>query len=268
VDVIKRYERWLSFWVSQRNSGQGDAINKGFARATGEVVAWLNSDDAYFPETLNAVGEAMAIQFPRAAAVYAKTAVYDAGDHFTGKYEGEPMAFEDMVVELTKVFPTPSAFLRLSAVKRAGPLDNNLYFTLDWDYWLRLGLIGPIEFCDGVWTKFRLYQTSKTGCGDVRAQEEVIALNERFWKRGDLPESLLKHRTLALMRLHLRYARRFWCDGHTSRFRREVWLALRADLRAVLDPKWRKFLPYAVVGHSGARRLVPIKRLLKRWMIS
>ena len=248
IDVLRRYERWLSFWVSEKDAGQGDAINKGFARATGEIVAWLNADDAYFPGTFPAVGAAMVIGFPQAVAVYGKTAVFDEGDCFTGKFEGEPMAYTDMAVELTKVYPTPSAFFRLSSVRTIGPLDNSLYFTLDWDYWLRIGMTGPIEFYDQVWAKFRLYGTSKTGCGDVRAQEEVIALNERFWKRHDLPESLMKHRSRALMRLHLKYARRFWCDGHTSLFRRELWRALRADLRAPFHPQWRRFFPYALAG--------------------
>ncbi len=57
VEVIKKYEPWLSYWVSEKDDGQSDAINKGFRRATGEIQAWLNSDDVYFPGAIPAAVE-------------------------------------------------------------------------------------------------------------------------------------------------------------------------------------------------------------------
>src|SRR5258707_6129118 len=60
VEIIKRYERHLTYWVSEPDTGQSNAINKGFARTTGTILAWLNSDDRYLPETLGAVAAAAA----------------------------------------------------------------------------------------------------------------------------------------------------------------------------------------------------------------
>jgi glycosyltransferase involved in cell wall biosynthesis len=57
ADIIKKYEKHLAYWVSEKDNGQADAINKGFARATGEIFGWINSDDLYLPDTLHRVGE-------------------------------------------------------------------------------------------------------------------------------------------------------------------------------------------------------------------
>ncbi|MHB8778086.1 MAG: glycosyltransferase family 2 protein, partial [Anaerolineales bacterium] len=85
VDVIKKYEGRLAWWVSEQDKGQTDAINKGFNRAKGEILAWINSDDTYNP---GAVGEAVKylIENPETALVYADCHFIDADGRVIGKF--------------------------------------------------------------------------------------------------------------------------------------------------------------------------------------
>lgn len=77
VEIIRKYERWITFWVSEPDSGQTNAINKGFKRSTGEIVAWLNSDDVYTAGSLCTAAKAFAEQ-PHVAVIYGKIDAIDA----------------------------------------------------------------------------------------------------------------------------------------------------------------------------------------------
>lgn len=270
VGILQKYSPWLSYWKSAKDKGQGEAINKGFNHAQGDLFAWLNADDSYFPLTFTSVAQAAEICYPTAAAIYGKTAVFDACDNFIEKLEGERIEFREMVVECAKVYPTPSAFFRAWAVKLVGPLNNELYYTLDWDYWLRIGLLGRIEFVDCVWAKFRLYPESKTGSKSTRGHLEVIQLYSQFWRRKDLPRNLLMERNVGLKNLHLKYARRFWGDGLTNLFRREFTAALSSHLGALFDHRWWRLLPHALLGPHLASTLAkiihPLRARHRRWL--
>src|SRR5437870_3630005 len=121
VEIIRKYEPWLAYWVSERDQGQTHAINKGLARATGEVFAYLNSDDLFVPGALTAIGEAYA-RYPHADAIYGKC-VYIAEDG--SELETRQARFEGLDdylpiwrrISRRENLTQPEVFCRLSALQ-------------------------------------------------------------------------------------------------------------------------------------------------------
>ena len=266
VDIIRKYEKWLAYWVSERDQGQSDAINKGFARATGEVLAWLNSDDVYLPGAVQEAASALGAH-PTAALVYGQCDQCDATGTVLLRL-GKPFDLDYVLLEMQNVIPQPSAFIRRRAAHQAGPLNTELYYVMDWDYWLRLAVLGDIQFVDSVWSKYRYYPASKSGNQSSRYYDELFAIYRSFLRRKTLPDHIARLRTAALLRLHLRAASRYYTIGQLAQARRHVLLAMQADWRTVLKPEWGRLLVCASVGLAWAKRLARIKQFLTRRLLA
>ena len=138
LDIIKRYEPWLTYWVSEPDRGQSHAINKGFRIASGEVAAWLNSDDQYLPGTLITIAE-HAHRYPEAGA-------WAGGgrriDPRSGKviWERLPPGLEfSQILGWNKYYlPQPSCFLNRRVLKDDIYLDESYHLQMDFDLWLRI----------------------------------------------------------------------------------------------------------------------------------
>jgi len=138
VDIIKRYEKGLSWWVSEPDRGQSHAINKGFARATGDIVAWLNSDDHYLPGTLHTVAEYYR-NFPAAGAWAGGTRQIDVRSGKTlWNRMPPPLKFESLASGEYFYPPQPSVFLNRSVLGKELYLDERYQIQMDFDLWLRI----------------------------------------------------------------------------------------------------------------------------------
>ena len=173
VEIIQRYAPWISAWVSERDRGQSHAINKGFAQATGEVVAWLNSDDRYLPGTLHAVARQVASHGAAAAWIGACRSVDPRG---RVRYLIHPHGLElptlaDWVVSAW--FAQPASFYRRAAAKRAGPLDESLQSAFDVDFFLRLAKEGPFVGTDDLWVEETIHPAAKTFAFPGRSYAEL-----------------------------------------------------------------------------------------------
>ena len=154
-------------FLSEGDRGQSDAINKGLARATGDVAAWLNTDDLYTPGALAAVAEAIAADpsaqwlAGRCEIIDAAGAVIRAGvtrykERSLRRYSYRALLRENFISQ-------PAVFWRREFGNRVGLVDESLHYTMDYDLWLRMGREGPPLFLDRVLAQFRLHETSKTG---------------------------------------------------------------------------------------------------------
>lgn len=143
VNVIKKYERHLTYWVSERDRGQCHAINKGMRRATGEFRTWLNSDDWYLPDTLRTMTEMFAAD-PAVGVVVGAGQIVDPKGRLL--YHKEPTA-EITTESLFRWlqggdFMQPSSAFRASAWDAVGGLDEGIHIALDVDLWLRMAKAG------------------------------------------------------------------------------------------------------------------------------
>jgi glycosyltransferase involved in cell wall biosynthesis len=140
VEIIKKYEPFLSYWESEKDQGQSDAISKGFKKATGEVLAWLNSDDVYWPEALLTVGRYFA-EHPEVDVVYGNSFTIDKNDNILR--ETRSVKFSKMGLKtLAFSMHQASIFWRRSIYDKVEGLRIDLQFIMDTDLWFQFLLAG------------------------------------------------------------------------------------------------------------------------------
>lgn len=163
IDIIKKYEKHITYWVSEPDRGQSHAINKGLEKCTGDVFNWLNSDDYYEPEALFKVGEAF---------TNSDTYVL-AGRERRINEQGQEVGISRGTTIMSDLSETigkchidqPSTFFRLSTLKPLLPLDDTFHYLMDGEMWLRYLLYwgqDQVEKTDTVLVNFRLHESSKT----------------------------------------------------------------------------------------------------------
>ena len=178
VDVIKDYEDQLTYWESNPDRGQTDAINKGFAKAKGQYLAWLNSDDVYLP---GAIESAVAYleTHPDVGMVYGDCSFIDAQDRKIGMFPAAQTDYDRLRRGYVHI-PQQASFFRGDLWRRVGPLDPSFYFAMDYDLWVRLAKIAPLVYVPGeVWASFRLHGDAKTIAADDRCWPEMLRVHYR-----------------------------------------------------------------------------------------
>ncbi|MEN6555761.1 MAG: glycosyltransferase family 2 protein [Anaerolineaceae bacterium] len=159
VDIIRQYAPKLAGWLSEKDSGQAEAVNKGFARATGEYVAWLNSDDLYYPGALAEAVRALEAN-PAAPFVFSDVESIDG----TGKAFNRMRYGEWGLADLMRfrIIGQPGVFMRRSALLEAGFLDTSYHYILDHHLWLRLAALRQPCYVPGaLWAAARTHPDAK-----------------------------------------------------------------------------------------------------------
>ncbi|HTX34754.1 MAG TPA: glycosyltransferase family 2 protein [Bryobacteraceae bacterium] len=169
VEILKRYSPRIE-WVSEQDRGQADAVNKGLARATGEVIGWLNSDDIFYPGAIAAAADFLERR-PDVDVVYGNGNHIDEYDRVIEPYPTEDWDFERLKERC--FLCQPAVFFRRSVVERFGPLDVQWHYALDYEYWLRLGKNGArFARIGAVLAGSRLHAETKTLGSRVKVHAE------------------------------------------------------------------------------------------------
>lgn len=199
VTILRRYERWLD-WVSEPDAGQADAINKGMRRATGDILAYLNSDDLYLPGALTAVAAAFQAN-PAVGLVYGDCQAIRADGTPRGLIRGRPFQVQRMI-ERGEFVPQQAAFWRRTTMQQAGLFDPTLHYCMDHDFFIRLGKVAPGLYLPQTLAAFRFHDTSKSVTNEEKHWRESMQVSLRhglhrgnpwYWLR------LARHRGLRLL---------------------------------------------------------------------
>ena len=178
VDVIKKYAGRLAWWVSEQDKGQTDAINKGFNRASGEILAWLNSDDTYNPGAVSAAVKYLT-ENPDVAMVYADCNYINEQGGVIGKFNSAQTDHRRLREGYVHI-PQQTMFFRANYWKELGPLDPSFYFAMDYDLWTRIASRAPIKYLAGqTWANFRIHTSGKTTSADDRCWPEMLRVHYR-----------------------------------------------------------------------------------------
>jgi glycosyltransferase involved in cell wall biosynthesis len=177
LEIIKKYTHRLAGWVSEKDQGQTDAINKGFARAHGEILAWLNSDDTYEPGAVSKAVEYFH-DHPEVGLVYGESNFINEQGQIIGRFPAAQTNYQRLKRGYVHI-PQQSAFFRANLWHQVGPLDSSFYFAMDYDLWVRLARIAPIQHIPQVWANFRLHSTGKSVVADERCWPEMLKVHFR-----------------------------------------------------------------------------------------
>jgi glycosyltransferase involved in cell wall biosynthesis len=160
VEIIRRYEPWLTYWVSEPDGGQTEALAKGFSQATGEVVAWLNSDDFYEP---NALAEAIRyfVQSPEMGLVYGDCTAVSVEGEILRQFKPGYLSLTDLVLH-NGFIPQQSAFFKRESLEQVGGLDASLHYVMDYHLWVRLVNNVSTRYVHSIWANYRMHIDSKS----------------------------------------------------------------------------------------------------------
>ena len=180
VSILQEYSDRIR-WVSEPDRGQAHAINKGWRQASGGIVAYLNSDDAYLPGAVSQAVSALQIH-PEAVAVYGEGFHVDAAGAVLDRYPTEPFD-ADRLREICFICQ-PTVFLRRDAIERVGYLDESLRYCMDYDLWIRLAKAGrTFSYTPHYLASTRLHADTKTLGQRGQAHSEILQVMYRHFGR-------------------------------------------------------------------------------------
>lgn len=227
VEIIKKYESHLSYWVSEPDRGQSDALNKGLAKCTGDIFNWINSDDYLHENSLFAVA-AHFINHQSVEMVCGWCRLFDE-ETLEERYQHRTEIFatlEETLVE--QRINQPASFYRLQSILNLGGINEHLHYVMDLDLWFRyLAANGQkhILLVDELLAHFRMHDTSKT----VKLQDKFRQEENELW-----------FQLLTEMRMHPAVTSFF--DGGTSNTAFNGWNCSAVDKQRLTNSLCKKYL--------------------------
>lgn len=171
VQIIKKYASKITHWQSKKDKGQADAINNGFAMATGDILCWLNSDDYYTEGTLDFIAHNLHSD--------SDEILFGEVNHFkesNGSYKMSNVKnkLDNYRLELYDYIIQPGSFWTRKVWEKIGQLDLNLHFVFDWDWFLKAKKANTkFSYSDRTMAVYRIHEAHKTGTGGDKRQKEI-----------------------------------------------------------------------------------------------
>jgi len=209
VDIIEKYKSKLAYWVSEKDTGQADAINKGFAHATGEIIAWLNSDDCFLEGIVSAAVKIFE-ENPDVVLAYGNMLAVDEHGKTFNTLNYKQLTLEDLLC--FQIIGQPAVFMRRSALQKTGGLDPTFHFLLDHHLWIRLAQQGKILHVPQTWAAARYHAEAKNRAKAAEFGREAFRILESVEQDGNLAPILAKVNRRARASTH-RVDSRYLLDG-------------------------------------------------------
>lgn len=229
--IIERYAPWIAHWVSERDSGQSNAINSGFVHASGAWLGWLNSDDCYAPHALwHLVDAGLSAN---------GTLVAGASIRFTNgrsqpatRVQPTLAAFAPDTLKRFQAFDQPATLWHRALFDAAGPLDEALRYAFDWQFFIRAAGMARPAITPATVACYRVHEAHKTGAGGEARWSEVLDVYRRHLAGDDQRALARVLPWLGTIRWLKRMSQRFGRYGVTY----YPWRALLSVVRrAVID---------------------------------
>ena len=194
VDTIKKYERWISYWVSEPDRSQSNAINKGLNVAHGDVITWINSDDTLLPNALAAVGRASKT-YPQAACWIGSCEKIDQQKRLLSRIIPRDLNAGQLADWGTNFFYQPSCFINASFLTqlRKPIIDEALDICFDLDLWHRLIKLGRFVTVNAPLSRALIHKSAKTKQFQARMAAEHYVLLFRYGFENRAMDQLTKH---------------------------------------------------------------------------
>lgn len=253
VDLIKKYESWLTYWHSGKDRGQSHAINMGLEHCTGPWFNWVNSDDLLTPGSLHNAVDAL-LQHPDAGYVHGARIFIDDNDHVLKKDTFEQQnpiirfPTPSQAVSVLQSGAQPGALMDTQRVRSLGGIRENLHYVMDVDILLRIAVLAAPVRTREYLSYVRIYPEIKSNQWNIDRARERLAIADHLFKCHEMPSGLQKCRHSAFAHAHrfawdgalraknpLHFIRHFICDLYYDRFYRG-WRDRLQRLRSFLNP--------------------------------
>ncbi len=179
-EIIKKYENKISYWVSEKDNGQSDAINKGFKKCTGDIVAWINSDDLYVEGAISCA-VAYFSEHTGIDMVHGKIDLIDVHGEYITYVASKDFTLQELIIS-NQVWQ-PSVFFKRKIFDEIGYLDESYHYIMDYDFWIRIATRYNIGYINSTLARFRLHGQSKTvSNSDLFLIENLIMLDRLLHK--------------------------------------------------------------------------------------
>lgn len=250
VEIIEKYADQLAWWVSERDTGQAEAINKGLSRSNGEIVAWLNSDDMYLPGSV-VQAAAFLEENPQTGLVFGDAVTIDTQGKQLNK-----LVFEDLgLVELMgfRILCQPAVFMRRPVLEQVGFLDSTYHYMLDHQLWLRMARVAPIQHVASSWAAARHHPEAKNVAEATGFGQEAFRILEWMQSQPDLAPLVEANRRRVEAGVYRLNARYLLDSGLPGPALQSYWRALIRSPGFALQ-HWHRML-YAGLSLAGGKSL-------------
>ncbi len=209
LDIIRKHEKHINWWISEKDQGQADAINKGFRRAKGEFIAWLNSDDMYACGAITKAVRAL-IRDENLGMVFSNVFSIDADNEVFNTMRYGDYQLADLMA--FNIIGQPGVFMRRSVLEKAGLMDLDFHYLLDHQLWLRMAEIAPIQYIDDYFAAARFHEKAKNVALAAEFGREAFAIVEWMRTRPELSD-VFNHNYHKILSGAYRLSGRYLLDG-------------------------------------------------------
>ncbi len=213
IRILKKYDKYLN-WTSEPDGGQSEGLNKGFKRATGDIIGWFNSDDRVPPNALNMVAEFF-IANKNEIAVIGDQALIDEEGIYLRTVKSHSYSY-DFLLNYAKGITQNSIFFKREVFNAIGYLDEGIHYAMDRDFFIRVARIKSIPYLEQVLGEFRIQSDAKTAQGSYLFAKDLVKIRKRYGGRFFCPGNTTDYyiifteplRRIACLRKFVQRARR------------------------------------------------------------
>jgi len=250
IDILKKYDHLI--WVSERDKGQSEAINKGFKRANGEIIGWLNSDDYYEPGAfLTIVGELSKAE--GRYVVVGDCKVVDGKGKKIGYCKGKLTHPNNFIKYWERDYriPQPAVFFYKEIIDRIGFLDDELHYVMDYDFWLRVSKHYQLNYIKKTLATMRVHDRAKTNLSYELFEKEWFKILRKYHSNQFSIDNF-RYLFMALnFRSNLMRVNAYSKKEELSlwEFRKKVWASIMANPLNVCKRKFASAFFRTMMGH-------------------
>jgi glycosyltransferase involved in cell wall biosynthesis len=204
ISILKEYEHDLRFhWVSEPDHGQSNAINKGWSRCRGDILAWLNSDDTYLPGAVKHQVEAL-LTHKQFGVVYGDSIFIDKNGNYLSKWHSAPYNVLDLL--RTSLPPQPTVFIYRHICEKIGMLNESYQFSMDTEYWVRAAKVTDFWYEPKFIATYRLHQQSKTVGSYSGFYQDWLQIANNYFADPNLSDRMKQQKYQVLASIYSRIA--------------------------------------------------------------
>jgi len=240
-EILKKYNGKV-IWETQKNMGQTPTINKGWKKSKGSILAYINSDDTYYDSNSVSIAVNFLKNNPEVGIVYGDSIYIDENGKELGKYNAYDFDYNKIFRECSNPIPQPSVFIRREVVEKVDYLDEKLYYSMDFDFWLRAGIEYKIVYIPYILSTYRLHLEAKSVSSMAKAASDVIYIYNKLFSIQNLPECLKAEEKSIMGCAYLLSAQQYFMGKDWSRAKQSFKKVLKLNSNCMNFRHYVKFI--------------------------